>query len=250
MSTLNNVRERIESGKSLEQIRNEQNTESAFWFTIVVAATFFLAVGAWKYFFYLEQVDIPSNFWQQYLIIEAGFASEVFRLASLILAYYEAKQGRVVSVWFGILTSIVVMAFDIRIGYMFDSQAALSTYIFFCWFGELIGIRAIFGRAFEDTIAKWLGYRLSQKVVTTMKPKNQQTTTTVTQDKTLDMSEWFTVNGDEVLVKGFKNPFTAKTLKWKIGEYKSKNKSGVGKKTTNDFNIKKLQAALKELTKS
>lgn len=280
-TTLDRIRARRETGKTMDQIQAEQNTDAMFWAMTMVAGIMFLAVAVWKFFFFQVQISAPVLFWERFLEASAAGASEVFRMGSLIMAYYESKKGRKITVWFGILISLSIMAYDIHLGSWVTTAETFETYIFFCLFSELIGIRAIFGYAFEEALARPL--KVSKPAPETKEDVSKaepETKPIISKDTTIqpapqdisplmvtlpdglweelvsepapDVSENDTgvsKNDIEVIcVDGFKAPLSASDIKSKIGQYQWKLDQGLGRDVTNRANIQKLSAAYEQLT--
>lgn len=277
-TTLDRIRAKRETGKTMAQIQADQNTDAMFWILTMLAAALFLAVGAWKFFFFQGQISAPVLFWERFLEVCAGGASEAFRLGSLIMAYYESKKGRTITVTFGVLISLSIMAYDVHLAPLVSQPATLETYIFLCLVSEIVAIRAVFGYAFEEGIFSKLNVsgRVSETIETAaetnpsvsgQKLKHQVSDPETTDIDILSNTQrelWNEVGAsvsenvseidtpvsenDTIQVDGFSGSFTAPEVKSKIALYRGRLENGVGREKTNQDNIRKFARAYKALT--
>lgn len=260
MSALDRIRKHQRGGKTVDEITAENNVNVVFWLVTFAALITFVAVGIWKFFFFQTSIQIPNPRLELFLEITAAGISELFRFLSLVMAFYESKKNRVVSVWFGILLSLGIMFYDIRIGWIYASSETIETFWFLCGIGELIGIRAIFGHAFEEGINK---FRKSVKLESLLfeteivKPEiselKQEPVKPVSNKKprvkkNAPIQAPKVIDSDSVAVDGFSKPLSASEIRSKIKQYAWKLKNGKGNQMTNDRNIEKLRHAYHTLT--
>jgi hypothetical protein len=240
MSAADRILEKSQ-GKSFEQTEVENASENMFWWMTLVNIFLYVAIAAWKFFFFID-ITISSHRWSLFLQLTAAGAPEAFRMASLIMAHYEAKQKRRVTVWFGITISIAIMGYDIYTGRHLPSQA-YESFVFLCILSELIGIRAVFGRAFEESFVT------KESFVTT----KEQPATEIKIPEPIQEKPAPTVNlrasKSVPAKKGKPKPMTEGQINAKIKEYQWKLDNSKGKPETNSKNISKLQEALNQFNK-
>jgi hypothetical protein len=237
----------------------------------------FIAVGVQKYFFFEPFSDIPEGYLRQFVQISDAVVAEIFRFGSIVFAYFEAKKGRVWSVWFGVLASIGIMIYDMSVGMEFANPQMLKTYLFSCFIGELFGLRAILGTSFEDVVKKMKEKSVSetepgvsetetqakqkepkrvsetkqkQDSETPMKRNKPVSTKQLKHDGTKQKTVSLKQSAETVSVDGFSKSFTASQLKSKASLYRLRLRNGEGRTETNEANLKKFETAYFELTKT
>lgn len=244
MTALDKIRSRRETGKSMDQIQAESNTETMFWIFTVIAAIPFASVWVSKYFWFQEVIHLPNARWEMFQEMASSGITEVFRLGSLIMAFYEAKRGRKISVYFGIMVSLAIMLYDIRVGYFMAERLLYETYVFLCVVGELIAIRAIFGEAFESGIVKQVIETVNPKteIVKPKPPPKKSANVSMKQGKRKRSRP--KKDEEPIQVDGFSEPMTSSEIQRKLKQYEWKLVNGKGRPETAQANITKLKMAL------